>query len=321
MVTGLFLLDIIDYKDVMYSYQTKIVFLFMLFFCITAWSSVPSSSKKKQVEPNLTRSHIFNESILTIPSDFVTMGKYPIDHPGISIGVVAATVGLIAVDKPTTRFLQENLDTNWSPDFLPQSQDLLPGSASEDGYLLLGLGGLYLGGNLLNSPVNQIAALASIKSVGYSVIISQLVLKTVFGRIRPNPNLDNNAIPCNTNYCTNNPWDFFRKNIVIMNTGFGPTSMPSYHFTQFFAAGTALSQAYDSYWPYLITAAGLLPNFQGHQHWTSDMFAGAAIGTLIGYAVTNNLKNKLGLGTTENLTLEPDLQKHGVSMKYTVFFD
>ena len=299
---------------------TKIIFSFFLFHSVTALNALPDKSKVKPVEQKLTRSHIFNETILTIPSDFVEMGKYPINHPWVSIGVVAATVGLIAVDKPTTTFLQQHVDTHWSPDPLPMSDYLLPGSSSEDGYLLLGLGGLYLGGNVFDSPVNQIAALASIKSVGYSVIISQLVLKTVFGRIRPNPDLSNNAIPCKTDYCTNNPWDFFRKNIVVWNTGFGPTSMPSYHFTEFFAVGTALSQAYDSYWPYLITAAGLLPNYQGHQHWTSDMFAGAAIGTLIGYAVTNNLKNKLGLGATGSLTLAPDLKNHGVSATYTVVF-
>lgn len=288
-----------------------------------AWPSLPSTLLVPKIDTsakasNLTRSNILNQAILTMPSDFIEMGKYPMDHPWVTIGVVAATVGLIAVDKPTTSFLQRNFSSDWSPNRLWYTPT---GASPEDGYLLLGLGGLYLGGNILDSPVNQVAALASFKSVAYSVIISQLVLKTVFGRIRPNPDLsDSSYINRYPGMYTNNPWDFFRKNQVFINTGSGPTSMPSYHFTEFFAVGTALSQAYDSYWPYLITAAGLLPNFEGHHHWTSDMFAGAAIGTLIGYVVTNNLKNKLGLNNSQNLTIEPDLANHAVSIKYTANF-
>ena len=290
---------------------TGIVFSLSLHHSIT-WAVLPSSG------PTLTRTHLLHEAFLTIPSDFVGMGKYPIDHPWTSIALVATTVGLITVDKPTTAFLQRNLDTRWSPVYPGYT---LPNTSSEDEYLLLGLGGLYLGGNAFDAPIHQIAALASIKSFAYSIIISQLVLKTIFGRIRPNPNLSNNSIPYNPNDYTNNPWDFFRKNIVVFNTGSGPTSMPSYHFTLFFAVGTALSQTYDSYWSYLITAAGLLPNFQGHHHWTSDMFAGAAIGTLIGYTVSNNLKDKLGLGSASSLTLEPNLSTHSIALNYTVLFD
>jgi hypothetical protein len=293
--------------------------LFLLFL-VYATHAMPDVSKKTP-ELNLSRFHIFNEAILTIPGDFVEMGKYPVQHPWVTVGVLGVTLGLVASDKPTTEFIQHNFNTDWPPPYVPYSDYVLYNASPEDGYLLAGLGGLYLQGNLFNSPVNQIAALASIKSVAYSIVISQLVLKTVFGRIRPNPNLSNNAIPYDPTCYTNNPWDFFRKNVVIMNTGSGPTSMPSYHFTQFFAVGSALSQAYNSYWPYLITAAGLLPNFQGHHHWTSDMFAGAAIGTLIGYAVTNNLKNTLGVGVDSGFSLEPALTTHGASIKYSVQFD
>ena len=171
---------------------------------------------------------------------------------------------------------------------------------------------------MFDSPINQIGALATAKSMIYSGIISQLALKSIFGRIRPNPDL---SVPCTTQGFTNNPWDFFHGSKVTFRSANGPTSMPSFHFSLYFAAGTALSQTYNSYWPYLITAAGLLPDFGSHHHWVSDMFAGAAIGTLIGYTVTNNLKNKLGLSKRETIMLEPSLEQRGVQLTYKLQFD
>ena len=37
---------------------------------------------------------------------------------------------------------------------------------------------------------------------------------------------------------------------------------------------------------------GLLTNFAAHHHWTSDMFAGAVIGTMIGNEISNFWKGK-----------------------------
>lgn len=285
--------------------------------CLAASKST-TSVRSKDNTLNLTRRHILDEAVVSIPSDFVEMGMWLVEHPVTSLTLVGVTVGLITVDKPTTEFIQNNLSSNWSP---PKPWYVPPGAANEDAYLLAGLGGLYIVGNIFDSPINQVAAIASAKSVAYSVVISQGILKTIFGRIRPNPWLSNPDYQPDGYTYTNNNWAFFSKFEVNMKPVSGPTSMPSFHFTEFFAVGAALSEAYNSYWPYLITAAGLLPNMEGHHHWTSDMFAGAAIGLLIGYSTAHNLKVKLGLAEESNFKVEPDLKTRGVKLSFSKVFD
>ncbi|WP_297815818.1 hypothetical protein [uncultured Polaribacter sp.] len=46
---------------------------------------------------------------------------------------------------------------------------------------------------------------------------------------------------------------------------------------------------YDNYWiPYGVMSAVFFSNVKGHQHWFSDMVAGAIVGTLIGRSVVRS---------------------------------
>ncbi len=270
------------------------------FFCA---ASADASTFEKP-----TRKQILSATIKTIPGDLTGIVKFPFKNPKISIPIIATTIGLIAVDRETTKFVQKNINTSltWTP------------PSPMDDYMLAGLGALYAGGSLFNSSVNQVAALAALKSVGYSVLITQIGLKTLFGRLRPNPNLSGNG-PTSPPY-SNNPWDFFQLNRLSLFNKKTDSSMPSFHFTMYFAVGTALSQTYNSYWPYLVTAAGLLPNFSSHHHWVSDMFAGASLGVLIGYITANHLKNSLNQGNQSSGTLMPMIIKNGVALNYSICF-
>lgn len=260
---------------------------------------------------------IIRTTFKTIPSDLSGIVKFPFHNKKIALPFVVASIGLIAVDRQTTEFVQKKVDPKltWTPPSLSFAQ-------GTDGYMLLGLGALYAGGTLFKSSVNAVAALAAIKSVGYSVLFTQVALKTAFGRLRPNPNLSNSAavaFPYSQNYSTK-PWDFFKRNSLSLFSKSNDTSMPSFHFTMYFAIGTALSQVYNSYLPYVITAAGLLPNFSCHHHWVSDMFVGGGIGTLIGYVTANNLKNRLNCSDKSFGTLTPAVIKDGVALRYNVTF-
>jgi hypothetical protein len=296
----------------------SVIIVTVLIYCLfsVAYANIsihfPCAKKYSSLSSNLNRKKILFTAVKTIPDDLTGIIKFPFKHPKISLPFIAATIGLIAVDRQTTEFVQRKINPQltWVPPPLIAN--------GTDGYMLFGLGTLYAGASLFNSPVNQIAALAAIKSLGYSVLITQLTLKTIFGRLRPNPNLSSGtAAPFPY---SNNPLDFFQRNGMSLFSKNTDTSMPSFHFTMYFAVGTALSQVYRSYVPYLVTAAGLLPNFSGHHHWVSDMFVGGGLGVLIGYVTANNLKKNLSCGDKSVGTLTPVLLKDGVALSYNINF-
>ncbi len=65
--------------------------------------------------------------------------------------------------------------------------------------------------------------------------------------------------------------------------------MPSFHFTLYFSTARVYAGVYDNWIiPYGIAAALALNSAEGHNHWVSDMVAGALIGTGIGQIVLSN---------------------------------
>ena len=92
--------------------------------------------------------------------------------------------------------------------------------------------------------------------------------------------------------------------------------MPSFHFTLFFAVASVYSNAYDdALWPYGLAAVGLASNIRGHNHWVSDMIAGALIGTAIGNVLTAERFDDDG-----RLQLAPFMDSQGAGLVLSLDF-
>ncbi len=241
--------------------------------------------------PLTARTSLWHETIATVDDDLKGIARLPFENPRRTATVLGGIGVLILFDKPLTRTYQNTVEkafTGFSLPHLPWEDKLTGlGLASEDIWMLSGIAGSFAYGTLTGDERSKRAAVLSSKALAYSFVTSQLVLKTAFGRKRPCPDLD---VPgCSDGTYTDDPFDFgHHHGISLTPDGYG-TSMPSYHFTQYFAVARVYSGVYgDSWVPY--SAAGLLAvsNIRGHHHWVSDMVAGSVLGLGIGQVVLRN---------------------------------
>ena len=95
--------------------------------------------------------------------------------------------------------------------------------------------------------------------------------------------------PASPGVFTTDPFDFFNSTGIHFRPHAEGTAMPSFHFTLYFSTARVYSGVYDnSLIPYGVATALALATAEGHNHWVSDMVAGALIGTGIGNVVLNN---------------------------------
>lgn len=241
--------------------------------------------------PLTTRTSLWGETLSTIDDDVRGIATLPFENPRRTAKVLGGIGVLILLDKPLTRTYQNTVEKAFDGFALPR----LPwekkltglGLASEDVWMLSGIAGSLAYGIVTGDERSKRAALLSSKALVYSFATSQLVLKTAFGRKRPCADLD--VQDCSDGTFTDNPFDFGNfHGISLSPDGYG-TSMPSYHFTQYFAVARVYSGVYgDSWLPY--GAAGVLAvsNIRGHRHWVSDMAVGTVLGLGIGSVVLRN---------------------------------
>ena len=260
----------------------------LLFFSLSIFSQ--NQPKKKNLFQ--TAGSVIKTSFNTIPSDFVFLGKEVSDNWKKTGYYAAGILGLIATDKITTKAWQNHVEPNIdynlpniAPDFLKNTKN--EWINGQNSYLTYPIIGLYIGSLIGNSEKGQYVGINSFKAIAYSTLITQITLKTIFGRNRPES-------PLNTTTkgqpFTNNNWDFFnsRENEIIFSD-WKATGMPSMHLTTFFALAKVIQMEYDNYWiPYGVMSAVFFSNVKGHQHWFSDMVAGAIVGTLIGRSVVRS---------------------------------
>ncbi|MFC1770698.1 phosphatase PAP2 family protein [Candidatus Margulisiibacteriota bacterium] len=228
---------------------------------------------------------ILKTNLLTIPDDINNLITYPTNHPQETIDLSLLTLSLVATDYYTTDFIQRNINpaTQWNlfnlknwPFFTPEQE-----------LLLIGLGSLYGYSLLFDDPKGQAAPILCLKAYVYSYLTTHIFLKSAFARMRPNPGLTS-ADNCPSFY-TKDPWDFGNFHTPYISSQSYGTSFPSFHFTLFFSVARVMQKVYDDYLiPYSLCALFLIPDFDGHHHWTSDMVVGAVIGTIIGDIVTDN---------------------------------
>ena len=263
--------------------------------CLLLFFSLSISSQNQPIKKNLfqTAGSVIKTSFNSIPSDFVFLGK-EVSNDWKKTGYYAAGIlGLIATDKITTKAWQNHVEPNidyrlpnMTPHFLRKSKNVWINN-NENTFLTYPIIGLYVGSLFANKEKGQFVAINSFKAIAYSTLVTQVALKTIFGRNRPES-------PLNTTTkgqpFTNNNWDFFngRENEILLSDK-KATGMPSMHVTTYFALAKVIQMEYDNYWiPYGIMSVVFASNIKGHQHWFSDMVAGAIVGTLIGRSITKS---------------------------------
>lgn len=211
----------------------------------------------------------------------------------------AATVGLVMMnDRKLTEWYQDDVEPFFAGWFdLPSIYQPLNSTFSiEDQYLLLGIAGTYAYGVAAKDERAQVAAALSIKAMAYSVLTTQLVLKPAFGRVRPVPNLSSytgTEEEANANGYTTDPTLWGQSTGIHLGQVRWGTSFPSYHYTEFYAVARVYSGVYDNSWvPFAAATALSFSNMRHHNHWFSDMVAGALVGTLVGQVVLTGYQER-----------------------------
>ena len=264
-------------------------------------------------------SKVLHEVILDIPEDLLGIVRAPLDSPEAARDYAIILGGLILTDKITTEWYQNYVEPQFSIVDIPSAPNnrVLPGDISSSGrYLITGLAGAYAGSVIASDERGQAAALLSAKAMTYSYLTSHVILKTLFGRSRPHRYLSD----CNSPGLVIAPGftcdnlDFGNDRDSVFRAGGPATAMPSFHATMLFSVARVYQQTYDNYLvPYSIAAALFAHEGTGHNHWVSDMVAGALIGTVIGDVVTDNF-----FGDNENLSLMPIInnESQGLALIY-----
>ena len=237
---------------------------------------------------------VFADSFLSIPGDFSAMGHNVSSDWKRTAIYTAGIIGLIAVDKQTTGFMHDKIEPNIDyslPDINPKNG--IPHVTRDDAYILYPIVGLYAGSLIINNRKGQVVAVNAVKSLAYSYVITQLVLKTITSRNRPQRKInDDNPV---VEPWTKNPWDF--GNYDKINFAAGPnggTSFPSFHTTAYFAVAKVFQMEYNNYWiPYTFVTAVFLSNIKGHEHWVSDLLVGGLVGTIIGRSIVISSRKQM----------------------------
>lgn len=260
-----------------------------LLFCF--YLTVCGQNQFKKRNHFQTAGYVFKTSFKTIPSDFVFLGKEFSDDWKKTGYYAAGIIGLIATDKISTKawqnYIEPNIDyvlPNITPPFLRSSKNVWING--ENSYLTYPIIGIYVGSLFTNQEKGQFAAINAFKAIAYSTLITQLTLKTIFGRNRPNRPIG--AEPTAQNF-TNNNWDFFNSRDSYLYSSVRGTSFPSMHATGYFALAKVIQMEFDNYWiPYSIMGITFLSEIKEHNHWVSDMVVGGILGTLIGRSIVRS---------------------------------
>jgi len=261
-----------------------------------------------------SRPEVVVEAVRSVPMELADIALYPLNHPRAFLTGAALVGGLILVDKPVTKGYQDHVETPLSGFHLPDAPRAVTrlGPAGADAWLALGVGATSLGGLAFDDPRLEAAGLGSLRAATYSVLVTQVVLKSLSGRMRPLPSLSA-GVPDAT--YTDNPYDFFNHRVPTARSDAVGSSFPSFHFTLYFAIARVYARTYDNnLWPYALATVGLASNIRSHHHWVSDMVGGALVGTAIGDSIELGPKDRAG----RRARLEPSLHEGvpGVDLTY-----
>ncbi|WP_288924930.1 phosphatase PAP2 family protein [uncultured Maritimibacter sp.] len=261
-----------------------------------------------------------------VANDLADIGLFAFREP-LLFGAAALGVGVLAAnDYAITSYYKDNVEPLFAgfnlPPIVPRTRTSpLRFLSVEDQYLVAGIGATYAYGIAFNDERAQVAALLSTKAVAYSYLVSQVLLKPVFGRVRPSRDLSSYGGPVDVidrSGRSPNPYNWGNAVPVSLTPSNFGTSFPSFHYTAYFSVARVYSGVYDNSWvPYVVAGALLASNIRSHNHWVSDMAAGALIGTVIGQSILNNYAERRG---GLNTTFTPIVSSSGIGAQFSMTF-
>ena len=294
----------------------NLITIFLLLFTLTTFTQV-NKNNRNHFE---TAGYVFKTSFNTIPKDFVYLGK-EFSNDWKKTGYYAAGIlGLIATDKITTKAWQDYVEPNIkyslpniTPSFLASSKNAW--ISGENSYLTYPIIGIYLGSLLTNNEKGQFVGVNAFKAIAYSTLITQVTLKTIFGRNRPDEPLNSGISPqpqFPDGDFTNNNWDFFNSREKYILSHPRGSAFPSMHVTTYFALAKVIQMEFDNYWiPYSIMGIVFASDIWAHNHWFSDLVVGGIVGTLIGRSIVRSSWKARGI-----IEASPNRKQKSISLNY-----
>ena len=245
-----------------------------------------------------SRVGIIRNTLLTIDDDAKAIVNRPLKNPNLTANGVKL-FAMIVTDYQTTKFFQEQIepldvyvrDAISFPSLFTGVPVLGRWGGGVDGYMYTGVSAMYAAGVLLGNEKMQEAGILTTKAVVESYIVSHIVLKTLVARHRPaRPLGDYSQTDRDSQYpFVHSPLDFFNFHVPYLHSDAYGTGFPSYHATMFFAFASVNAKVFDNKWiPYGLATTALLYDIRGHNHWVSELVAGAVIGEFIGKVVYEN---------------------------------
>jgi membrane-associated phospholipid phosphatase len=245
-----------------------------------------------------TRLGIIRNTLLTIDDDAKAIINRPLKNPNLTANGVKL-FAMIVTDYQTTKFFQDHiepLDVHVRsvisfPSLYPNVPVLGKWGRGVDGWMYTGVTAMYAAGVLTGHEKMQEAGILTTKAVVESYVVSHIILKTLVARHRPaRPLGDYSQTDRDSQYpFVHSPLDFFNFHVPYLHSDAYGTGFPSYHATMFFAFASVNSKVFDNSWvPYALAGTALLYDIRGHNHWVSELVAGAVIGEFIGKVVYEN---------------------------------
>ena len=245
-----------------------------------------------------SRVGIIRNTLLTIDDDAKAIINRPLKNPNLTANGVKL-FAMIVTDYQTTKFFQEQIepldvyvrDAISFPSLFTGVPVLGRWGGGVDGYMYTGVSAIYAAGVLLGNEKMQEAGILTTKAVVESYIVSHIVLKTLVARHRPaRPLGDYSQTDRDSQYpFVHSPLDFFNFHVPYLHSDAYGTGFPSYHATMFFAFASVNAKVFDNKWiPYGLATTALLYDIREHNHWVSELVAGAVIGEFIGKVVYEN---------------------------------
>ena len=273
-----------------------------LFFCLTLNVTAQIKFEGRCEDGQLSRLDLIKTTLQTIDDDAKAIIMRPYKNPNRILNGVKL-FALITTDYSTTRFFQKHIepldvyvrDVLSFPSLFPNTPILRRWGGGVDGWMYSGVTAMYAAGLITGHEKMQEAGILTVKAVVESYVVSHIVLKTLVARHRPaRPLGDYTQTDRDSQYpFVNSPLDFFNFHIPYLHSDAYGTGFPSYHATMFFAFASVNSKVFNNSWvPYALAGTALLYDIRGHNHWVSELLAGAVIGEFIGKVVYQNYHNK-----------------------------
>ncbi len=271
-------------------FQVRFSFFLSLLIVGSSFCQEYDTIKKSRSQ---TTFGVIKKSFSTVPQDFKQMGLELSKNWKKTSLFVGGVASLVLVDKYTTEFYQDKIESkvvyslpNISPKIINSNgTDVWP-FQKNDVYIVYPIVGLYGFSLVSNNEKGQLVSANCVKALSYSYLITQLTLKSLIGRLRPDPSLSDGIV---SDPFTNSPFKFGNFHRPFFKGNQYGTAMPSFHTTAYTAVAQVLAMEFNNYWiPYSVISFIFFSDIKGHRHWISDMVAGSLVGAVIGTAIVKS---------------------------------